>query len=102
MGKIIAFTNQKGGVGKTTSAINVATSLAVSELKTLIIELDPQANATSGLGVNFDKRKNGTYQLLEHTALASETIIKTFKTNGFVLSEPDVLLDSDYIIERSG
>lgn len=49
MGKIIAFTNQKGGVGKTTSAVNMAVSLAVSEVKTLLVDLDPQANATTGL-----------------------------------------------------
>ncbi len=49
MGKVLAFINQKGGVGKTTSAVNVGLSLAVSELKTLIIDLDPQANATTGL-----------------------------------------------------
>ena len=49
MGKVLAFINQKGGVGKTTSAVNVGLSLAVSELKTLLIDLDPQANATTGL-----------------------------------------------------
>ena len=48
MGKILAFINQKGGVGKTTSAVNVALSLAVSEVKTLVVDLDPLSNATTG------------------------------------------------------
>ena len=59
MGKVLAFINQKGGVGKTTSAVNVGLSLAVSELKTLLIDLDHQANATTGLSELIkDNNKN--------------------------------------------
>ena len=64
MGKVLAFINQKGGVGKTTSAVNVGLSLAVSELKTLIIDLDPQANATTGLSDLIKITKKNIYDVI--------------------------------------
>ena len=77
MAKVLAFANQKGGVGKTTSAVNVALSLAVSEVKTLLIDLDPQANATTGLSDLFDEIKGDIYDVLIKQVSIKSTITKT-------------------------
>ena len=77
MGKVLAFINQKGGVGKTTSAINVALSLAVSEVKTLVIDLDSQANATIGLSDLIKKKKKTIYDILIGDVNINEAIAET-------------------------
>jgi chromosome partitioning protein len=81
MGKIIAIANQKGGVGKTTTSINLAASLGVLEKKVLLIDADPQANATSGLGINVEEVEMGTYQILEHSNTPKEAIITSSAPN---------------------
>ncbi len=85
MGKIIAIANQKGGVGKTTMAINLAAALAVLDNKVLIIDSDPQANATSGVGVKQDQISITTYEALTEGADPREGIILTDTPNLYIL-----------------
>ena len=66
MGKVIAIANQKGGVGKTTTAINLGASLAAADMRTLLIDVDPQSNATSGLGIRKGSYSRSTYHTLVH------------------------------------
>jgi len=77
MGRVIAVANQKGGVGKTTTAINLAASFAAAEVNTLLIDCDPQSNATSGLGLLKDPERVSTYHLLLGAAEAEEALATT-------------------------
>ena len=77
LGKVIAVTNQKGGVGKTTTAINLGASLAASELRVLLIDSDPQGNATSGVGITKDPNKPSLYNVLLGDVEIVDALVKT-------------------------
>ena len=81
MAKIIAFSNQKGGVGKTTSCVNLAAQIAKKGKKVLLIDMDPQGNATSGLGISKAKIKKSTYDVVIGRCDMKEAVIKTAFTN---------------------
>ena len=99
MAKIIGVANQKGGVGKTTTAVNLASALGVLEKRVLLIDADPQANATSGLGV--EEVNFSTYNLLEHSAEVIKCILPTSSPNVDIIpSQIDLVAAEIELVDR--
>lgn len=85
MSKTIAITNQKGGVGKTTTSINLASALGKMDYKILLLDLDPQGNSTSGLGIDKDSVEKSVYEVIMHECKASEALVDSGFKNVVVM-----------------
>lgn len=102
MGKVIALVNQKGGVGKTTTSINLSASLGVLGKKVLMVDLDPQGNSTTGVGIDKGSRKKSIYDLLIDQAELKDVIIETQFKNLFVIPATINLAGADIeLMEKS-
>ena len=103
MGNILAIVNQKGGVGKTTTAINLAASLALAGKKILIIDSDPQGNSTSGLGFSKEEANTGIYDIYSERAKIKDTIVSTDVQKLYIIpSTIDLLAVEIELVSRDG
>ena len=101
MGKVISLINQKGGVGKTTTSINLAASLALLGKRILLIDLDPQCNATTGIGLNKGDIEKSIYNVFNGTSTIDDAIVKTKYKNLYVLPANINLAGIDIELEQS-
>ena len=102
MAKIITVCNQKGGTGKTTTTVNLSAALAELSKKILVVDMDPQGNATSGFGVNKNEIKNSAYEILLNKVSASQAIIKNVLPNlDLIPCNIDTVHDTFQLIDQA-